>query len=74
MDQAVGKGNSAHSQALTRNDGKALYYELVLERTTRTSASLRRYAGSNGEPRGAVRFVLTNDAVVKLVTDIVGEK
>lgn len=55
-------------------DGKATYYEMLLERTGRTSASLKRYAADrqNGLPREAIPFVLTHDAIVKLVTDIVG--
>jgi hypothetical protein len=73
VDELLGKA-VLRSQAPTLQGGKAFYYELLLERTTRTSASLRRYAGANGEPREAVLFVLTNDAVVKLATDIVGEK
>jgi len=73
VDEPLGKA-VLRSQAPARSDGKAFYYELLLERTTRTSANLRRYAGANGEPREAVMFVLTNDAIVKLVTDIVGER
>jgi hypothetical protein len=71
VDQALGKA-VLRSQAPARSDGKALYYELLLERTTRTSATLHRYAGSKGESREAVRFVLTNDAIVKLTADVVG--
>ena len=73
VDQPLGKA-LLRSQAPTATSGKAFYYELLLERTTRTSATLHRYAGDrhNGEPREAVPFVLTNDAIVKLVTDIVG--
>jgi len=71
VDEPLGKA-VLRSQAPTLQGGKAFYYELLLEGTTRTSASLRRYAGANGEPREAVTFVLTNDAVVKLATDIVG--
>ena len=70
VDAQLGKA-ILRSQAPARSDGKVLYYELLLERTTRTSAVLRRYAGSNGEPRETVPFVLTNDAIVKLATDIV---
>jgi hypothetical protein len=71
VDRQLGRA-VLRSQAPARSDGNALYYELLLERTTHTVASLRRYAGSNGEPREAVPFVLTNDAVVKLATDVVG--
>ena len=55
-------------------DGKSFYYELVLERSQRTYANLHRYRGDrqNGEKREAVPFVLTHDAIVKLVTDIIG--
>jgi hypothetical protein len=53
-------------------DGKALYYELVLIRDARSSATLRRFAGQFGEKREAVPFVLTHDAIVKLASDIVG--
>ena len=55
-------------------DGKSYYYELWLERTAHSSANLRRYAGDRftGDKREAVPFVLTNDAIVKLVGDIAG--
>jgi hypothetical protein len=74
IDQPLGKA-LLRSEAPAANDGKAFYYELLLERTTRTSASLHRYAGDlNGvEKREAVPFVLTHDAVVKLASDIVGK-
>ncbi|MBI2804952.1 MAG: hypothetical protein HYX68_08225 [Planctomycetes bacterium] len=60
------------SDAPASRDGKALYYELLLTRTDRTRANLRRYAG---DPAGAARrepvaFVLTHDAIVKLVNDL----
>lgn len=71
VDQPLGKA-LLRSQAPAVQGGKALYYELLLERTGQTSATLRRYAGSHDGPREAAVFVLTNDAVVKLVTDIVG--
>jgi hypothetical protein len=71
VDRPLGKA-LLRSDAPTVKDGKALYYELVLERTARTRATLHRYAGQNGEKREAVAFVLTHDAVVKLVNDIVG--
>lgn len=51
-------------------DGKALYYELVLEASTHATATLHRYAGQHGEKREAISFVLTHDAIVKLVADI----
>ena len=74
VDQPLGKA-LLRSQAPMAQGGKALYYELLLERTTRTSATLHRYAGDrqNSEPREAVPFVLTHDAIVKLVNDIVGD-
>ena len=73
VDQPVGKA-LLRSETPTMRDGKSFYYELLLERTSRTSASLRRYAGdrTGGEKRAAVPFVLTNDAIVKVVADIVG--
>ncbi len=54
--------------------GKASYYELLLERTGRTSARLKRYVADrrSGAPREAVPFVLTHDAIVKLATDVIG--
>jgi len=72
-DQPVGKA-ILRSQSPTVRDGKTFYYELALERTKRTKATLHRYAGDrqNGEAREAVPFALTHDAIVKLVTDIVG--
>lgn len=73
VDHPLGKA-LLRSQAPALKDGKALYYELVLERTGRTQASLHRYAGEkNGAKRQSVAFVLTHDAVVKLVADIVGD-
>ena len=73
VDGAIGKA-LLRSAAPTVRDGKSFYYELLLERTHRTNAHLRRYAGDRigGEKREAVTFVLTHDAIVKLVTDIVG--
>jgi hypothetical protein len=72
VDRPLGKA-LLRSQTPSVRDGQAFYYELVLERTTRTSATLHRYAGHAGEKREAVTFVLTHDAVVKLVNDIVGQ-
>ena len=60
------------SEAPSLKDGKAFYYELVLERAERSRATLNRYAGQVGAKREAVTFVLTHDAVVKLVIDIAG--
>ena len=60
------------SDSPAKRDGKALYYELLLNRTDRSSATLRRYAGQPGEPRETMPFVLTHDAIVKLANDIVG--
>ncbi len=73
VDQPLGKA-LLRSAAPTVKDGKSYYYELLLERTTRTVANLRRYAGgrNGGDRREAVAFVLTHDAIVKLVTDLVG--
>jgi hypothetical protein len=74
VDQPLGKA-LLRSRAPTVRDGKSCYYELFLERTSITAANLRRYAGDRqlGEKREAVPFVLTHDAIVKLVTDIVGK-
>jgi hypothetical protein len=58
------------SDVPTRFDGKALYYELLLTRKDRTTATLRRYAGS--DKRESAPFVLTHDAIVKFVIDVVG--
>jgi hypothetical protein len=73
-DQSVGKA-VLRSETPTVDVGKAFYYELQLTRTDRTSAKLRRYAGdrSGADKREAVPFVLTHDAIVKLVNDIAGE-
>jgi hypothetical protein len=72
VDQPLGKA-MLRSETPTVKDGKAYYYELLLERTSRTVTNLRRYAGDrNGEKREAVPFVLTHDAIVKLVSDIAG--
>lgn len=62
------------SEAPTVHDDRAHYYELVLARGEKSSANLRRWAGDRvgGEKRAAVPFVLTHDAIVKLVKDIVG--
>jgi hypothetical protein len=63
------------SETPALKDAKSHYYELLLTRTDRTSANLHRYAGdrNGGEKREAVPFVLTHDAIVKLVNDIVGD-
>ena len=73
VDQPLGRA-LLRSETPTVRDGKTYYYELWLERTSRTTASLRRYAGDRvgGEKREAVAFVLTHDAIVKLVVDVVG--
>jgi hypothetical protein len=73
VDQPLGRA-LLRSETPTVRDGKTFYYELWLERTNRTSANLRRYAGDRvgGEKREAVPFVLTHDAIVKLVADVVG--
>jgi len=70
-DGSLGKA-ILRSQAPTVRDGKSFYYEMVLERGSRTSAQLHRYVGDrqNGEPRQTVPFALTHDAIVKLVGDI----
>lgn len=70
VDQPLGKA-LLRSEAPARQDGRAVYYELLLERTGRTRATLHRYAGENGK-REAIAFVLTHDAIVKLVADLVG--
>ena len=71
VDAALGKA-LLRSDAPKMQNGKSLYYELMLERTNRSRATLHRYAGQVGEKREAVTFVLTHDALVKLVTDITG--
>ena len=71
VDTPLGKA-LLRSEAPTRKDGKAFYYELLLSRGSGASASLRRYAGQNAEKREAVSFVLTHDAIAKLAADIVG--
>ena len=73
VDQPLGKA-MLRSATPTVKDDKAYYYELLLERTSHTVANLRRYAGDRhgGDKREAVPFVLTHDAIVKLVTDIAG--
>ena|ERR1043166_5336687 len=73
IDQPLGKA-LLRSATPTLKDEKAYYYELLLERTSRTVANLRRFVGDRhgGDKREAVTFVLTHDAIVKLVMDIVG--
>ncbi|HZZ81834.1 MAG TPA: hypothetical protein VFE62_25260, partial [Gemmataceae bacterium] len=73
LDGAQGKA-LLRSEAPVVRDGKAFYYELLLERTTRSAAMLRRYAGdrTGDAKRDAVSFVLTHDAIIKLANDIVG--
>ncbi|MSQ94174.1 MAG: hypothetical protein EXR98_06415 [Gemmataceae bacterium] len=73
VDAPLGKA-LLRSDAPTLRGAKSHYYELLLTRTDRTSANLRRYIGNpvGGEKREAVPFVLTHDAIVKLVSDIVG--
>jgi hypothetical protein len=71
VDRPLGKA-LLRSETPSLLDGKAFYYELVLERTTRSQATLQRYAALNGVKRTSVAFVLTHDAVIKLVCDIVG--
>lgn len=73
IDLPAGKA-ILRSKAPALADGKALYYELLLERTNRTSVTLRRYCGDlvGHERREAVSFVLTHDAIVKLASDIIG--
>jgi len=72
IDQPIGRA-LLRSETPTVQDGKVFYYELWLERTDRTSANLRRYAGDRvgGDKREAVSFVLTHDAIVKIVSDLV---
>ncbi len=72
-DKALGKA-VLRSETPTTQDGKTFYYELLLARTDRTSASLRRYAGdrTGADKREAVPFALTHDTIVKLVSDIAG--
>jgi hypothetical protein len=72
VDRPLGKA-LLRSETPSLLDGKAFYYELVLERTTRSQATLHRYAAETGAKRATVAFALTNDAIVKLVADIVGE-
>jgi hypothetical protein len=72
-DRSLGKAILRSDSPLVQ-ENKTFYYELVLERTKRTLATLHRYAcdRQNGERREAVPFALTHDAIVKLVSDIVG--
>jgi hypothetical protein len=72
VDQPIGKA-LLRSETPTVRDGKPFYYEMVLVRTDHTSATLHRYVGDRvgGEKREAVPFVLTHDAIVKLVNDVV---
>jgi len=74
VDQPLGKALLRSETPMVR-DGKSLYYELRLERTTRTAATLHRYMADRqqGEKRVAVPFVLTHDAIVKVVADILGK-
>lgn len=73
VDARLGKA-LLRSETPCVRDGKSYYYELLLARTDRSSANLNRYVGdrNGGEKRAAVSFVLTHDAIVKLVNDIVG--
>jgi hypothetical protein len=73
VDQPIGKA-LLRSKTPTVTGGKSFYYELLLERTNRTVANLHRYVGdrNGGEKREAVPFVLTHDAIVKLVADMAG--
>ncbi len=71
VDRPLGKA-LLRSDKPSVKDGKSFYYELLLERTIRTRATLHRYAGQNGDKREPVAFVLTHDAAVKLVCDLVG--
>jgi hypothetical protein len=73
IDQTLGKA-MLRSAAPTVTDDKAHYYELLLERTHRSVAELRRYAADRlgAQKREAVPFVLTHDAIVKLAVDIAG--
>ena len=57
------------STAPMQHDGQYLYYEIDVRPET---ATLKRYAGRIGASRAAIPFALTNDAIVKLVNDIVG--
>jgi len=71
VDRPLGKA-VLRSAAPVHEDGKALYYELVLELTSRSRATLHRYAGQEAGKREGVAFVLTHEGIVKLVQDIVG--
>jgi len=73
VDGKLGKA-VLRSQAPAAQDGKTFYYELVLERTARSVATLTRYAGDrhSGAARERVPFVLTHDAIIKLSADITG--
>ncbi len=74
VDVPLGKA-LLRSEAPATQNGKALYYELLLERTNRSTATLHRYAGdrTGNDKREAVPFVLTHDAIIKLASDIVGK-
>ena len=73
VDLPLGKA-LLRSESPTVVEGKSHYYELLLTRSDRSSANLKRHVGdrSGGEKRAAIPFVLTHDAIVKLVNDIVG--
>jgi hypothetical protein len=73
IDIPLGKA-LLRSETPTLKDGKAYYYELLLARGDRSSAHLTRYAGDRfgSGKRESVPFVLTHDAIVKLVNDIAG--
>lgn len=71
LDRPVGKA-LLRSESPAKREGKAYYYELLLERSAGSRAVLHRYAGHFGAPRDSVPFVLTHDALVKLAGDIVG--
>jgi len=71
LDRPVGKA-LLRSESPAKREGKAYYYELLLERAAGSRAVLHRYAGQFGAPREKVSFVVTHDGLIKLVGDIVG--
>lgn len=58
----------------TERDGKLYYYEVLLK--DHASALVRRFEASHdaGQKRQQVPFVLTNEALLKLVGDLTAEK
>jgi hypothetical protein len=74
VDHPMGKA-LLRSEPPIEHGGQSFYYELLLGNADHASAHLYRYAGyRNGKKREAVPFVLTHEAIVKLVNVIAGGK